>query len=576
MTASAVIFLDICPMARNRILGLLTVFFYIAGFVAPNHYFPWPSYHNELPSAVALAALVIWCLLSDRKLRSTTTRTVPALLATSVIPQVQAYFGLISFWGDAIVIGLYLAGTALACYSAFFLANLKNCGSQTLLEWIAWSLLIAALLSLGIVLMQLVGYEGSIWLLRVPSGGRPVANLGQPNQLATLFLVGLLSLIYLRVTRKIGEAPFIGTALLLGIGLASAQSRSVLLVYVTLAGWLAWRLPNDTPDRIRLIKFSLALLGQFAAIWFLWPHLINALSSDGMHSARSFQDPARLTGWLQMLDALSLSPLFGYGWGQVGLAQIAVADHWTTSGMLQSAHNIFLDLIIWNGLPLGLLLVAAIAIWGIKNSLKLQTTGSWYALGIVGTVLIHSMLEYPLHYTYFLFLAAAMVGVVDAELRSPEVRVNTVFLGSVASCALVTFALLVAEYPSVEAGVEKLRFRGAGAEVSEKQVRNEIVGVSVLSQMRAFIEFSLMSVREGMPQAELDVIRTVAHRFPYSSSIYLHALALAVNKQPEAARQELTILRNIHGEKSYLDARKNLLRMQEKHPQIAQALSDGG
>ncbi|WP_228731742.1 Wzy polymerase domain-containing protein, partial [Acinetobacter sp. Colony158] len=105
----------------------------------------------------------------------------------------------------------------------------------------------------------------------------------------------------------------------------------------------------------------------------------------------------------------------GYGWGKTSLAQLTVfnlhpSHEWVTSG-----HNVLLDIIVWNGLPLGLLIIAYMACWILWLNQKAKTLESIIALLMVGAILIHALLEFPLRYAYFLFPFGFLLGFVQSE-----------------------------------------------------------------------------------------------------------------------------------------------------------------
>lgn len=94
-----------------------------------------------------------------------------------------------------------------------------------------------------------------------------------------------------------------------------------------------------------------------------------------------------------MLLALKEQGVFGYGWNQASIAQMSVFHLHPSVEWVSSAHNIILDLLIWNGIPLGLLIVGAILIWFLWLNKNIDDTVSIVAMLMVGTVFIHSMLE---------------------------------------------------------------------------------------------------------------------------------------------------------------------------------------
>src|SRR5690606_30949599 len=101
-------------------------------------------------------------------------------------------------------------------------------------------------------------------------GGRPYANLAQPNNLATLLLFGLLASVYLRECAVLGRFPSALCSCLLLFGIALTQSRTAVLGLLVLAGWLLFARRCGWSTRSRELFIGLAVF--FAMLWGL-PHL---------------------------------------------------------------------------------------------------------------------------------------------------------------------------------------------------------------------------------------------------------------------------------------------------------------
>ena len=67
--------------------------------------------------------------------------------------------------------------------------------------------------------------------------------------------------------------------------------------------------------------------------------------------------------WQQVWEAIWLQPWTGYGWNQVSNAQAAVVGHYPDSRLIEHSHSLPLDLLVWNGVPLGGLIVAVAVVW---------------------------------------------------------------------------------------------------------------------------------------------------------------------------------------------------------------------
>jgi amino acid transporter len=96
----------------------------------------------------------------------------------------------------------------------------------------------------------------------------------------------------------------------------------------------------------------LALMPVLLLQWF--QAAPDTMATRGLHTPRYQM-------WQMLLEAVQLVPWHGYGWLQVGAAELAVVDRHPPIGELWlQGHNIFVELVVWCGWPLGLALGAAL------------------------------------------------------------------------------------------------------------------------------------------------------------------------------------------------------------------------
>ena len=89
------------------------------------------------------------------------------------------------------------------------------------------------------------------------------------------------------------------------------------------------------------------------------------------------------------------------------------------------------------------------------------------------------------------------------------------------------------------------------------------------TQLAAFHRFALSTPHPGMSAQEVDWMRKVAHRYPYSPSLYRYALAQAWSGEVEGARLTLRQMRQLHGEIPHDAAQHELREMVESdHPEL--------
>lgn len=155
------------------------------------------------------------------------------LLCVNVLIVIQYTTGQIEFGGDFAVLWIYVQ----LCVSVLLIAQWHG-NDATWPNALALTLLVTALVSALIALTQALGvWAVSDWILQYSGFRRPGANLGQPNHLATLLLMGAASLIYLNQRLNISRSVTVLLSILLLLGMGITESRAGLLGGITLCLW---------------------------------------------------------------------------------------------------------------------------------------------------------------------------------------------------------------------------------------------------------------------------------------------------------------------------------------------------
>jgi hypothetical protein len=238
--------------------------------------------------------------------------------------------------------------------------------------------------------------------------------------------------------------------------------------------------------------------------------------------------------WTQFLDAVLKSPWMGYGWNQAQLAQVAVGGQ-----LYAQAHNIFLDLILWLGAPLGVLASVAILIWlweavrGVKNE---QDTVLVFMVLVVG---IHAMLEFPLYYAYFLLPTGLLVGTLDQRLKHRELySTSRFFIMGVLFCASSLLALVIRDYFLAEESYAELRLEKSHIVSSVPRMPPDVV---VLSQLRDVIRFARFTPSAPINEQQLRWVEDIATFYPSAQNLLKLAQSLSLRGESEKAEQWMKI-----------------------------------
>lgn len=534
-------------MARpDQIVAGFAGFAMVLAWLIPNHYPPWLSAYNEFAMAAAIALLA---LSLGRQWATARVSAVPAVvLAVALIPPLQFFLGQLAFVDDVWVSSLYIAGVAVAVAIGEMSARRDPRGAGALL---AFAVLIAALVSSGLAIFQGLELSGlGVYSLEAYSGMRAYANFAQPNHLATFLGFGVLAVMLLYEQRHLDRLSAVFMLGFLLLGAALTQSKTSLLYGPAVA--IAWYLTTrrGVSYRTRLA----AILAVTAAQWaltLLWPtvqdHLL--LASDSSIAARS-ADAGRIVAWRFFLDAAAQSPWVGFGWLQTAAGQYEIALRHPSlyEQVWFQSHNLFLDLVLWCGYPLGLLISGAILWWAIDRSRRVASAEATIALLCVGIAGLHAMLEYPLHYGYFLFPVALWIGQVEAGVGgAPRLRAAWLLGPAVIAVALV--AEVGREYPAVEEDFRLVRFENL--RIGPPRPADATVLAPMLPSLTTYMRLMRTPVGSRVDESALMRFEQVTRRYPFSGALYRCAMALAFAGHPERSRDMLLRFRRIHGEASY-------------------------
>jgi len=508
-------------------------------WLLPTHMIPWRAFHSDWLATLVLLPAAFWAVLLPRQ---PVPVPLAALAATGVacIPLVQWASGMMNFAGDAWIAALYIWGFALAVVSG---ARLQQVAPGRLVDILFAAFVIAGLLSVGIALWQWLRlgplrFADFDFILHYPgSGYRPFGNLGQSNHLATLLVWSLIALWWTYLSGRVRGAIAITAAAFLIAGITATQSRTAWLEMVVLVvGAMLWRRPLEW-RRCWPALGGLALLAIGLAIG--WGSISLLLDQE---AARALSEEVSSAGlrpaaWRLFVDAVMQRPWAGWGWNQIALAQGAVAlDHPSLHYTFQSTHNLVLDLVVQNGLPLGLVIALAMAGRMLAFARRIDTAAAcllWLAIAVLG---VHGLLEFPQSYAYFLLPAGLMIGTLERLYPSLEVRMSR---WAVAGALLIASALTVwvgAEYHTAERNLERLRFERARVGPSRNSQAPDLF---LLTQLREFLRGLRLNPDAGMSDEQLELMRRVTQQYPSDGNHLVLAAMEALNGKPDEARQVL-------------------------------------
>ena len=556
--------ISLAPVWATMASALLSV-----AWLLPNHSKPWTSFHSD--AWIATILTVIGLVVIVRTQQAVVGQGFVLVVALLLpLPFAQYAFGLVPFAGGAWVASAYLAGFLLALMV----------GQQ----WQGWrpvwmgdilfsAVGMASIISVGLQLQQWIGPgDGGtldVWAIG-SDGSRPYANMAQANQLATLLLWGLLACGWGVWRRQLGRpAALLASAFLL-VGLALTQSRSAVLglAAMVLASW--WWSPLWGAKSVPRYVTSLAAFYALVLLILGPLRRLLMLEMPGSMVQRLGQE-LRPELWRMLFDAAWQRPFAGYGWNQVVPAQAAVAEQYMAlrHPFFQS-HNLFLDFILWVGIPLGLLLAICVLAWFATALRRVHRPQEALYLLMVLAVGIHAMLELPLHYGYFLLPTGLAMGALNADLKiwpltRPSKNGRWLLLG-VWFFGATLLALVVRDYFRVEAAYTSLQLERANIVNSRPAEPPEVLLLTDLREAHRFMKYEPVA---GVSPVEIQWARDVTTVWPSPRSFMTLAILLGVNQHPHEARDWLIKMCRIVPRDQCEAAPARWAQARQLHPELA-------
>jgi len=278
--------------------------------------------------------------------------------------------------------------------------------------WLVLGVLMASVCFIQVLAPQLADGD---WIARTSLPGRAIGNMRQPNHTAVLLCWSCLSALWLLEASHLSKR---WAELLLAIFVSAivlTASRTGMVGILILAAWGGWDKKLSAPTRRLLLCGPLLLAASWllTQVWVGWMHQELGATQRLAEGAGS---PSRMAIWSDALALLVRYPWLGVGWGEFSLAW-TLADFPRRSPVaFDHVHNLPLHLLVELGLPLGLAVLTALC-WGLKKAwLSVRDAPAHEAVGlrfaamILTLVGLHSLLEFPLWYMYFLLPAALLLG----------------------------------------------------------------------------------------------------------------------------------------------------------------------
>ena len=537
-----------------------------------DHYRPWVNFHAEATAFLGIGLLVASRLWGSASSLADAPRLVYWVFGVALLPWLQYLFNVSLFAGDALIASFYLIGLAQAIWLGRSYATASE-GQNGALASIFHTIWIAALASAAIGLLQWLSLQEvlAMYAVQTDAGDRAMGNMGQPNQLATLLLMGIAAMVWTFESKRIGWVGLAFGVAFMSMVLVLTQSRAGVLSAVVMAIFLCWK-NYVMPSRLA-VKYVAGWLLAFSAAVQLLPLVHELLLMTDPRSMNVVVDNARITIWQQMLSGIAQAPWFGYGWNQTPTAHSAGSLFVPGSMTYTNAHNVVLDLLAWNGVPLGLLLTGACGFWFVSRAHRINEVAAIYGMAVLVPITVHSMVEYPFAYSYFLLAAGLMIGIVEGlHIGGQTFKFNLRLAGLALALWSSIGTYVTYEYLLVEEDFRIVRFENL--RIGQTPPEYRAPDIWMLSQMSAMLTAARQQALPKMTADEIENLRKASLRFPYGSLSLRYALALGLNGDPVSATRQMAIVKGMYGDFYYQSAVNTLRELQnEKYPELALVLT---
>ena len=264
--------------------------------------------------------------------------------------------------------------------------------------------------AVGIVQVFAPAWPDGDWVAKTYIVGRAVGNMRQPNHLSSLLVWSLIAAVWLAETRVIRR--WLGEALTLlfifVIVLTASRTGAVSVGLLLIWSLIDRSLSRRTRILLALAPVAYLLFWLGTSAWADYAHQI--FGGETRFTTKGDISSSRWGIWSNTLSLIAAHPLLGVGFGEFNFAWTLTPFPGRPVAFFDHTHNILLQFAVELGLPLAGIVVALLSCalfiaWRDAND-NLRRA----ALVMVLMILLHSLLEYPLWYAYFLLPAVFALG----------------------------------------------------------------------------------------------------------------------------------------------------------------------
>jgi O-antigen ligase len=523
---------------------------WVLPFLYYMHAYPITTFYQEWGAALlGLCALPL--LLTARYWQTPEVPRIVLLpIGLMLVLMIQFFIGRITHFDHLMMMSLYFLFSALLMMLGQRLR--VEFGLPTLVFVLAVFLLIGAELNTLAGILQ--HYRWNTFLnpvITVKTSSAIYGNTAQPNHYANYIALGLISLglLYVRLSMRVWQAALLAAPMLFVMVLSGSRSS---WLYLAFAFGLAYLWQRRDKTLRPLMYFTLALLLGFGLMHFVvqipW---LEGSTGSVTTAERLFGDigsgAIRMHLWRESLLIFAQFPVLGAGFGQFAFQHFQLAAEMhnpAVTGLYNNAHNLVMQIAVEAGLAGLIVLFTTLGLWFWQSIVRGAqfTLYHWWGYAILAVLGIHSMLEYPLWYAYFIGIAAVMLGMFDITTYRLELR--NVGRASVALMLLLGALSLLQVFQGYQRLDSALALRGMAATERSpvSRVQEELLAAQRTVLLSSYAEMfiaNMMEISAEHLQQKLALNESSLHFIPIAPVVYHQALLLALSDKPAEAKMQL-------------------------------------
>lgn len=541
----------------KKLFFLFFLFSIGVSYLVPIHYSPWLTFLSEILVFVGCIFLIL-SFFNNKNI--ILPKNIIPIFLLSFLPVIQFFLGQIYFFSHALINSFYLITLFFLIVITYNIVYKNEYEKTYFFINLNWMFVVVGFISAIFAIYQWLNPDFNIAFITPLVGSRPFANFAQPNNMATFQIISFLGLIYLYIKHKINFYLLLILSIVFIFSIILTQSRTAIVALISLLLVLIF-FRKITHIKILayyffsviiyfLLSFYLVDISNFIAKIF-GLNIVRISSSV----ERGVSSSGRIDFWTQMFYAILERPWFGYGWNQTALAQYQNMDKYPIDVWITSSHNLLVDIIVWCGIPIGVSFILYCIYIIFSSILKIKKIEELFAFCMSVTLLVHSMLEYPLHYAYFLIPFGVFVAIIfSANSNLKFYNFSFRYLGIYTFFLIIGLVFVWKDYLLyVEENHRAIDHSLSNSTVEFQQKRD----LYVLDEFDFRLYWIALNPKQKLSEEELEAIGKMVSLYLTHFDLYKYAKVLAYNGYEDKARYQLKLIKQIYNvERPY----ENLLK----------------